>query len=70
MLGNFIAGIKSLYSQLQGDMGIHGVPEQISYRGSADTSPDTKFVQALHIFPYPPVTDCITNNIITDKLCF
>jgi hypothetical protein len=39
MLGNFIAGINSLYSQLQGDTGMYGVPEQISYRGSADASP-------------------------------
>jgi hypothetical protein len=62
MFGNF-AGINSLYSQLQGDTGIYGVPENISYRGSADGPPDTKFFQALHILPYPPVTDCITNSV-------
>jgi len=38
----------------RGDTGIYGVPEKISYRDSAYASPDTKFVQALHIFPYPP----------------
>jgi hypothetical protein len=39
------------------------VPEKISYRGSANASPDTKFFQALYIFLYPPVTDSITNSI-------
>ena len=69
MLGNFIAGINSLYSQLQGGYENIWSAWQISYRVSADSSPDTKYFQALQIFPYPTVTDCITNNIITDKLC-
>ena len=37
----------------RGDTGIYGVTEKNSYRARRQPGPDTKFVQALHIFPYP-----------------
>ena len=37
----------------RGDTGIYGVTEKNSYRARRQPCPDTKFVQALHIFPYP-----------------